>query len=76
MSNRTKLHVTSSDGGWKVKREGAERAASVQPTKQEAIDKARKIAKSEQPSQVIVHKKDGTIQTEYTYRKDPFPPKG
>jgi hypothetical protein len=34
-------HVVPSDEGWKVKREGAERAGSVHDTQREAIDAGR-----------------------------------
>jgi hypothetical protein len=35
----------------------------------------RGLAKRQQ-GQVVIRKKDGTIQEERTYGKDPFPPKG
>jgi len=73
MSNRTIYHVVydSSDEKWKVKLQGATRASAAFDTKQEAIDRARELAKNNEPSQVIVHKKDGTFETEWTYGDDP-----
>jgi len=35
-----------------------------------------KVAKANQPSQLIVPRKDGTIEYEHTYGNDPFPPRG
>lgn len=77
MPNRKVYHVTPSpDSGWKVKAENANRASSNHQTKDKAIERAKELAKSLDMGQVIIHKKDGTIQTEYTYGKDPFPPEG
>ena len=77
MSARKVYHVSPrSEGGWQVKAENAKRASNVEKTKTEAIEQAKELAKATPEGQVIIHKKDGTIQTEYTYRNDPFPPKG
>lgn len=74
---RKKYHITpNKPGGWKIKRQGGSKASKLFDTKEKALEGGRKIAKSEQPSQLIIHKKDGTIQTEHTYKKDPYPPKG
>jgi len=40
------------------------------------IDQARKLAKSKPLGQIVIHKSDGKIQTERTYGRDPYPPKG
>lgn len=45
-------------------------------TKDEAIQKGRAIAQANQPSQLVVRRADGTIETEWTYGNDPFPPRG
>jgi len=77
MASRKTYHVTpKSDGGWNVKAEKAGRASSIHGEKADAVDRARDLAKSQPLGQVVIHKKDGTIQTEYTYGKDPYPPKG
>jgi len=77
MAERTKYHVTKRpDGQWQAKAEGASRASAVTETKEEIIDRARKIAKGKPLGQVVIHKADGRIQSERTYGKDPFPPKG
>ena len=34
-------------------------------------DLARERAKSTEPSQIVIHKQDGVIETEYTYGDDP-----
>jgi poly(hydroxyalkanoate) granule-associated protein len=63
-------HVAPHDEGWKVEAEGASRATSVHSTKDEALTAGRELAKNQAPSRVVVHKKDGTFQTEYTYEDD------
>lgn len=68
---RITYHVVPSSGGWAVKRENAQRASAVADGKQDAISAARTLAKSQPLGQVVVHRKDGVIQTEWTYRKDP-----
>jgi uncharacterized protein YdaT len=77
MSSRKVYHVTPSPrAGWQVKGEQAQRATSTHPTKNEAVVRARELASHRKLAQVIVHKQDGTIQTEYTYGQDPYPPEG
>ena len=77
MARRKTYHVTPRpDGGWNVKEENASRASSSHDTKAEAIARAKELAKKQALGQVIIHKQDGTIQTEHTYGKDPYPPKG
>ena len=54
-------------GGWEVMTGGASRATSVHDAKEEAVAKARDLARGKQPSQLLVYKKDGSVQTEQTY---------
>jgi len=77
MSARKVYHVSpASEAGWKVQGEGESSPSSTHGTKDEAIAEAKTLAKSHELGQVIVHKKDGKFQTEYTYGEDPDPPKG
>ena len=64
---KTYVVTTHADGGWKVQAEGASRATSVHKTKGEAVAKARELARSHKPSQLLVYKQNGTVQTEQTY---------
>lgn len=64
---RKVYHVTTHDEGWQVKAEGAERATSVHPTKNEAVAASRELATAQEPSEVIIHRVDGTIQNRNTY---------
>ena len=77
MGKRKTYHVTPRpDGGWNVKAAEASRASSTHGTKADALERAKELAKNQDLGQVVIHKKDGTIQTEHTYGKDPHPPKG
>ena len=77
MPTRKVYHVTpGKDGGWKIKEETASRASSSHETKVEAIARAKELAKKQELGQIVIHKQDGSIQTEHTYGKDPYPPKG
>jgi len=62
------------DGDWNVREENASRASSNHDTKADAIARAKELANKHALGQVIIHKQDGTIQTEHTYGKDPYPP--
>ena len=72
MSKREKIHIVPRENGdWAVKREGAGKASSVHNEKQEAIERGKELAKDAPLGQIIIHKRDGTIQTEHTYGEDP-----
>jgi uncharacterized protein YjbJ (UPF0337 family) len=67
-ADMTTYTVTSRDNGsWEVRTEGASRATSVHDSKEEAVSRAKKLAGDRRPSQLLVYKKDGTVQTEQTY---------
>lgn len=67
--------VPNPKGGWDVKKSGGERASVHTTTKQEAVDKGRKISKN-QGSEFVIHGKNGQIQQKDSHGNDPFPPKG
>lgn len=75
MAHRRRVHVTHDSGGWKVAREGAERASARCGTKAEAVQRGRDLARRD-AGQLLIHGKDGRIQEERTYRNDPCPPRG
>ncbi len=74
--SRTVYWVSPHDDGWQVQREGASQASNVLPTKQEAIDRGRELAKSNQPGQLIMQRADGTIEEEWAYGEDPAASEG
>lgn len=59
-TNSGRIHVVPTQDGWAVKKEGATRATSVSPTKAEALKAAHSIKSA---NRIVVHKKDGTIQS-------------
>ena len=81
MANRNRYHVVPHPGpdpGWDIEPERAQGASGRHDhydTKKEAIVHGREVAKP-QGGQLIVHRRDGTIEVEYTYGPDPNPPRG
>ena len=77
MAKRRTYHVVpNSQGGWYVKAENSSRASSSHEKKTDAVDHAKHLAKNQTLGQIVIHRQDGQIQTEHTYGKDPYPPKG
>jgi len=77
MSERHTWHVTPHEAdGWQVKKANSEKATSRHENKADAIEAAKRHAKSKQLGQVKVHKTDGTIHEEFTYGEDPPETKG
>lgn len=74
---RTVFHVATREGKWIVTREGyPDGEFDSFETKDEAVERARGEAKKQMPSQVKIHRTDGTIENESTYGNDPYPPRG
>ena len=55
-----RVHIISRKDGWAIKKQGASRATKIYQKKETAIKDAQKLRKT--GHDVIVHKKDGTIQ--------------
>ena len=74
------LHVVPApDGGWKVLHGenvliNTNRKSGI--TKVDVVNLAVGRALVKEPSQVVIHKRDGTIQSERTYGNDPKRTKG
>lgn len=73
MAQRKIYRVVPAASKWQVKHEGI--VLSTHQVKQDAIDSGRRVAKANAPSQLFVHRADGTIEFEWTYGNDPYPPK-
>lgn len=71
---RVTYHVVPHTDGWAIKRN--RQVVETHPRKAEAVQAGRKLAKSHSKGQLVVHKKDGKIQTEYTYGADPRKSRG
>ena len=70
-SNRFVLHVVPNANGWEVKRQGSGETEWLVDNKDNAVNHAREMAKANQPSQIVIHTRDGRIETEHTYGDDP-----
>lgn len=78
MSNDNNRHVVpDGDGGWLVKKPGAERPSSNHDTQGDAIDRARDIVRNLGGGEVVIHRPDGRIRDSDTVApgNDPFPPR-
>lgn len=49
-------------GGWRVERDGAQRASRVLATKREALAYAKDLARKRQDGRVMVHRSNGTFE--------------
>ena len=71
---RKVYRVTPNGTRWVLKHEGV--VLYSHDNKDPVVSQGQTTAKANQPSQLVVHRADGTIEYEYTYGDDPYPPKG
>jgi hypothetical protein len=75
---RAQYFVVLHNGEWKIshnnKHHGpySSQAAAIRV----AVDTAQKAGKDGHDAQVLVQGKDNKFRTEWTYGRDPYPPKG
>lgn len=67
-------HITKTDKGWALTKQGAERASKTAATNAEIISLATGFLDGKTAS-VKIHKEDGTIQEERTYPRSADPSK-
>ena len=67
-------HVVPHEDGWAIRGEGNQRVTSIHDTQRDAAERAREIARN-QGSEVVIHRRDGTIRDSDSYGNDPNPPK-
>lgn len=68
-------HVVPHRGKWAVKGEGNQKNTLITDTQEQAITKAREIAKN-QESELLIHGRDGAIREKNSYGNDPKNVKG
>jgi Uncharacterized protein conserved in bacteria (DUF2188) len=68
---RQRYFIDHADGKWCIFPEGADKPVGAFPTKKQAIDRGRELAKRRGNSQLVVKKMNHVIQTEWTYGHDP-----
>ena len=67
---RTTFEVAPTSAGWIVTRAGFGRD-STHPTKDAAIKRAVRLARDREPSELVIHRRDGSIQETRSYGSDP-----
>ena len=69
--------VPNPDGGWDVKKPGANRASTHHDTQTDAIDRARDMVRNDGGGEVVIHRPDGRIRDKDTIPSgnDPNPPR-
>ena len=58
-------------GRWAVEKSSNSRASSTHRKKSAAVRKAKRLAKKDKPSEVVIHKSNGRIQKKHSYGSDP-----
>lgn len=66
--------VPNPDGGWDIKKPGAERSSGYFDRKDDAVDRGREISRN-QGTELVIHNTDGKISRSDSHGKDPCPPK-
>lgn len=61
-SSGQRVHVISHKNGWAIKREGTNRATKIVHRKKAAVSTAKSIAHKKPATDIVIHKKDGTIE--------------
>ena len=67
--------VPNHNGGWDVKQAGAQRASAHFDKKQDAVNRGREISKN-QKTELVIHRKDGSIESKDSHGHDPKEIKG
>jgi len=73
MSNQN-VHVVPDGKRWAVKPEGQASAASSHLTQHAAEEAGRRLARNNQ-SELVIHRRNGTIRDKDSFGGDPYPPR-
>lgn len=66
--------VPNPDGGWNVKKGGSRKANKHFDRQSDAIAWARHVSRN-QRSELVIHRRDGTIRQKDSHGRDPLPPR-
>jgi hypothetical protein len=66
-TNVVTYHVLPMGAVWKVGLPGDSQPSSFHTTREDAIDHAEQLARRHSVSHVVIHKRDGTVETEKTF---------
>jgi hypothetical protein len=75
MARDTHRVMKHPDGGWQLKRDGAQRATLKGDTQKELIESGREISRN-QETEFQIHGTNGRIRQSDSHGNDPYPPKG
>lgn len=75
MATKRNQHVVPCGDDWAIRGAGSARATEIVPNKAEAVSRARGISRN-QGTELIIHGRDGKIQSRDSHGNDPFPPRG
>lgn len=71
---RKRYEVVPAGTLWALKYLGAILGSNA--LKSAVVDMGVRVARSNQPSQLVIRRQNGTIEDERTYGDDPYPPRG
>lgn len=71
MRKRIIYHLLPEGKGWKITKQGSKETIKKFSSKEAGLSHGRRLAQGENLGQLKVHLRDGKLQTEYTYGKDP-----
>jgi Uncharacterized protein conserved in bacteria (DUF2188) len=72
---RQAFHVQPEGPLWVIKIQ-AGAALSQHDSKRAAVEEGHRMARANQPSLLVVHSSDGTVESEATYQEEPDPSRG
>jgi Uncharacterized protein conserved in bacteria (DUF2188) len=77
MAHEQRHVVPNPQGGWDVRKPGADRASSHHDTQSDAERRAKDILRNVGGGEAVIHRPDGRIRDSDTVppAKDPFPPR-
>lgn len=67
---RAKLHVVANDAEWHVTAEGKDDPVERFSTKEEAVEAGRKAAQEAAPSDLTIHRLDGSVMRSHGYEPE------
>ncbi len=74
MAKKRNVWVGPHPDGWAVRRERGQKPSRVTARKEDAVNIGRELAQRD-GTELIVQRRDGTIQSKDSFGKDPYPPR-
>lgn len=69
-AGRARLHVVASESDWLLTAEGKDGPLETFRTKEEAVDAARGVAQKAAPSELVIHRLDGSVMRSHSYEPE------